>query len=186
MQIRKALLPILLVVGVAAALIAAEPLKSSIQPGEKIATIFEPLNITGEHAGELHCLVCENGRAPVAMLFARDLDEPLLKLLVKIDTATEKHQKEGMGSFAVFLSDQPELPNKLEVAAKKHKLKHIVLSTFEPAGPEGFEVSKDAAVKVVLYSEHTVRANHAFRRGELTDKEIEKVLGNVPKIFDKK
>jgi len=91
-----------------------------------------------------------------------------------------------MGSFVVFLNDQPELPKKLEVAAKKHKLNHIVLSTFEPAGPEGFEVSKDAAVTVVLYSEHTVRANHAFRRGELTDKEIEKVLGNVPKIFDKK
>lgn len=186
MQIRKALLPILIVAGVAAALIAAEPLKSSIQPGEKITTIFEPLNITGEHAGELHCLVCENGRAPVAMLFARDLNEPLLKLLVKIDAATAKHQKESMGSFVVFLNDQPELPKKLEVAAKKHKLKHIVLSTFEPAGPEGFEVSKDAAVTVVLYSEHTVRANHAFRRGELTDKEIEKVLGNVPKIFDKK
>jgi hypothetical protein len=186
MQIRKALLPILIVAGVAAALIAAEPLKSSIQPGEKIATIFEPLNITGEHAGELHCLVCENGRAPVAMLFARDLDEPLLKLLVKIDAATAKHQKEGMGSFVVFLSDQPELPKRLEAAAKQHKLKQIVLSTFEPAGPEGFEVSKDAAVTVVLYSEHTVRANHAFRKGELADKEIEKVLGNLPKIFDTK
>jgi len=186
MQIRKALLPILLVVGVAAALIAAEPLKSSIQPGEKIATIFEPLNITGEHAGELHCLVCENGRAPVAMLFARDLDEPLLKLLVKIDAATAKHQKESMGSFVVFLNDQPELPKKLEAAAKQHKFKHIVLSTFEPAGPEGFEVANEAAVTVVLYSEHTVRANHAFRKGELTDKEIERVLRNVPTILETK
>ncbi|MFN0021144.1 MAG: hypothetical protein ACKVP0_23095 [Pirellulaceae bacterium] len=166
--------------------LGAEPLKSSIQPGEKITTIFEPLNINGEHAGEPHCLVCENGASPVAMLFARDLDEPLLKLLVKIDAATAKHQKEGMGSFVVFLSDSPELPKKLEVAAKKHKFKHLVLSTFEPAGPEGFEVSKEAAVTVVLYSEHTVRANHAFRKGELTDQEIERVLGNVPKILDTK
>ncbi len=170
----------------AAVSLAAEPLKSSIQPGEKITTIFEPLNITGAHAGEPHCLVCENGAAPVAMLFARDLDEQLLKLLVKVDAATTKHQKEGMGSFVVFLSDSPEIPKKLEEAAKKHKFKHLVLSTFEPAGPDGFEVSKDAAVTVVLYSEHTVRANHAFRKGELTDKEIEKVLGNVPKIFETK
>ena len=170
----------------ATSLTAAEPLKSSIQPGEKITTIFEPLNINGEYAGEPHCLVCENGASPVAMLFARDLDEPLLKLLVRIDAATTKHQKQGMGSFVVFLSDAPELPKKLEAAAKKHKFKHLVLSTFEPAGPEGFEVAKDAAVTVVLYSEHVVRANHAFRKGELTDQEIERVLGNVPKILDTK
>ena len=180
---RLAFLPL---VFLAARSTAAEPLKSSIQTGEKITTIFEPLNITGEHAGEPHCLVCENGRSPVAMLFARDLDEPLMKLLAKIDAVTAKHQKEGMGSFVVFLSDQPELPKKLEAAAKKLKLKHLILSTFEPAGPEGFEVSKEAAVTVVLYSEHVVRANHAFRKGELSDKEIEKVLGNVPRILEMK
>jgi hypothetical protein len=169
----------------AATALAAEPLKSSIQPGVKIATIFEPLNVTGDHAGELHCLVCEMGRAPVAMLFARELDEPLIKLLAKIDAATEEHQKEGMGSFVVFLNDQPEFPNKLEAAAQKLKLKHLVLATFDPAGPEGFEVAKEAAVTVVLYTEHLVKANHAFRKGELTDKETEKVLSSVPKILDK-
>ena len=170
---------------VSAAALAAEPLKSSIQPGEKIATIFEPLNVTGDHAGEQHCLVCEMGRSPVAMLFARDLDEPLLKLLAKIDAATAEHQKEGMGSFVVFLNDQPELPKKLEDAAKKLKLKHLILATYAPAGPEGFDVAKDAAITVVLYSEHLVKANHAFRKGELTDKETEKVLSSLPKIFER-
>jgi hypothetical protein len=165
---------------------AAEPLRSSIQPGEKIENIFEPLNINGEHAGEQHCLVCEMGRAPVAMLFARELDEPLLKLLARIDAATAEHQEEGMGSFVVFLSDQPELPKKLKEAAKKLKLRHLVLATYDPAGPEGFDVAKDAAVTVVLYTEHLVKANHAFRKGELTDKETEKVLSSVPKILEKK
>lgn len=179
-------IPSFICLSVAVTLTAAEPLKSSIQPGEKLTTIFEPLNVTGEHAGEPHCLVCENGRAPVAMLFARDLDEPLMKLLLKIDAATAEHQKDGMGSFVVFLNDQPELPKKLQAAAEKHKLKHLVLSTFDPAGPEGFEVSKDAAVTVVLYNEHVVRANHAFRQGELTDKAIEKVLANLPKVFETK
>jgi hypothetical protein len=179
-------IPSFICLSVAVTLTAAEPLKSSIQPGEKITTIFEPLNVTGEHAGEPHCLVCENGRAPVAMLFARDLDEQLLKLLVKIDGATSEHRKEGMGSFVVFLSDAQELPGKLEAAAKKHKFKHLVLSTFEPAGPDGFEVSKQAAVTVVLYNKHVVRANHAFRKGELTDKAVEAVLGNLPKLFEAK
>jgi hypothetical protein len=52
----------------------------------------------------------------------------LLKLLVKIDGATSEHQKEGMGSFVVFLSDAQELPGELESAAKKHKFKHLVRS----------------------------------------------------------
>ena len=163
---------------------AAEPLKSSIQPGERIKSIFEPLNINGEHAGEPYCLVCENGLSPVAMLFARDLDDQLVKLLVKIDAATAEHQKESMGSFVVFLSNKPELPKALEQLAKKQKFKHLILATFEPTGPEGFAVADDAALTVVLYNDHIVRANHAFRKGDLTDKSAEKVMADLPKIFD--
>ena len=163
---------------------AAEPLRSSIQPGERIKSIFEPLNINGEHAGEPHCLVCENGLSPVAMLFAREPSEQLVKLLVKIDAATAEHQKESMGSFVVFLSDQPELQKTLEQLAKKQKFKHLILATFEPAGPEGFAVAQDATLTVVLYNDHIVRANHAFRKGELTDKSAEKVLADLPKIFE--
>jgi hypothetical protein len=85
---------------------AAEPLKSGLQPGEAITTIFEPVNVTGEHAGEPYCLICENGLAPVAMLFARELNEPLLALLAKLDEATAKNRDQYLGSFVVFLSDQ--------------------------------------------------------------------------------
>jgi hypothetical protein len=185
MQLVKQVSRILLVAfGLASLSLAAEPLKSSIQPGERIKTIFEPLNINGEHAGEPHCLVCENGLSPVAMLFAREPSEQLVKLLVKIDAATAEHQKQSMGSFVVFLSDKPELQKALEQLAKKQKFKHLILATFEPAGPEGFAVAEDAALTVVLYNDHIVRANHAFRKGELTDKSAEKVLADLPKIFE--
>ena len=119
----------------------AEPCKSGLQPGDKIATIFEPLNVTGEHAGEPHCLICENGLAPVAMLFARELNEPLLKLLVKLDAATANNRREQMGSFVVFLSEKEGLAEELAAAAKKANLRHTVLSIDKPAGPEGFKVS---------------------------------------------
>jgi len=163
----------------------AEKLKSGLQPGEKITAIFEPLNITGEHAGEPYCLICENGLAPVAMLFARDVNEPLLKLISKLDEATAKNQGQEMGSFVVFLSESDDSRQQLATAAKKRGLKRIVLSTYAPSGPEGFNVAREADLTVVLYREHEVKANYAFRKGELSDAATEKILADLPKILTK-
>jgi len=177
-----------LFLGSAAALLpasAADPLKSSLQAGEKITTIFEPLNLTGEHAGEPYCLICENGLAPVAMLFAREINEPLLRLIGKLDEATAQNRLQEMGSFVVFLSEKEGLAEQLAAAAKNRGLKRTVLCTYDPAGPDGFGVSPDADLTVVLYREHEVKANHAFRRGELTDAAAEKILGDLPKILTK-
>jgi L-lactate utilization protein LutC len=91
-----------------------------------------------------------------------------------------------MGSFVVFLSDKEELKAQLEEAARKHNLERIILSTFDPAGPEGFQIAEQADVTVVLYDSHKVRANHAFAKGELTDKAIDAILADVPKILPKK
>jgi hypothetical protein len=165
--------------------VAAEPVKSGLQPGEKITTIFEPINVTGPHAGEPYCLICENGLSPVVMIFAREASPALFRLLAKIDAATAQHQRDQLGSFAVFLSDKEELRDELAVASKKHGLKHLILSTERPAGPEGFNVSPEADVTVVLYREHEVKANHAFRKGELNDAAADRMLADLPKILPK-
>jgi hypothetical protein len=164
-------------------LAAQTPLKSGLQPGEKIEDIFEPLNVNGEHAGELHCLVCENGLNPVAMIFARDVSEPLVSLIKKLDAEVEKHRKFDMGCFVVFLGDQEKLQPKLTEVARKQQLKHVILAIDAPAGPEGFKVAKEADVTVVLYERHTVAANHAFAKDKLTDKAVETILADVPKIL---
>src|SRR5688572_7085012 len=46
-------------------------LKSGPQVGEELAGPFHPLNVNGKAAGKKHCLYCENGARPVAMVFAR-------------------------------------------------------------------------------------------------------------------
>src|SRR5262245_33369049 len=179
-MMRNALkLGVLVGVGVLAQAYGAEPIKSGLQPGEKIATIFEPINVNGEHAGEPYCLICENGLAPVAMLFAREVNEPLLKLLGKLDEATAKHRNKELGSFVVFLNEDERLREQLSKEAKKRNLKQIVLSTFAAAGPEGFAVAPDAELTVVLYREHEVKANHALRRGELNDAATDKILADL-------
>jgi len=183
---RQYLVTSLLILMTAGVLSAAEPIKSGLQAGEKITTIFEPLNVNGPHAGEPYCLICENGLAPVAMLFAREVNEPLLKLLGKLDEATAKNRDKEMGSFVVFLSEQQGLKEQLADAAKKQGLKHVVVAIDAPAGPEGFKVAGDADLTVVLYREHDVKANHAFRKGELTAAASEKIIADLPKILTEK
>jgi hypothetical protein len=166
--------------------LAAEPLKSGLQPGERLTNIFEPLNVTGPYAGEQHCLVCEMGLNPVAMIFAREVNEPLVALLSKLDKATEKNRDVEMGSFVVFLSEKEGLKEQLENLAKKQGFKQIILSTYDPAGPEDFKVTADSDVTVVLYREHLVKANHSFRKGELSEQAVEKIVGDLPKIVGEK
>ena len=91
-----------------------------------------------------------------------------------------------MGSFVVLLSEAEGLDERLSAAAKKHKLAKTVLAIDPPAGPEGFQVAADADVTVVLYREFKVLANHAFRKGELSEQAIERIVADLPKIVPAK
>src|SRR5436190_1890321 len=77
------------------------PVKSGPQVGEKVPGPFHPLNVTGAYAGQKHCLYCECGPAPVAMIFAREVSPGLTKLIKKIDAETAANKKAAMGSFVV-------------------------------------------------------------------------------------
>jgi len=165
--------------------LAAEPLKSGPQAGEELAGPFHPLNINGPTAGEKACLYCRNGDKPVAMVFAREVSEPLTKLIKQLDEATAKNKDAKMGSFVVFLSDSEELGDKLKELAKKENIEQTVLSIDNPAGPKGYKVAKDADVTVVLYKERTVKVNRAFRKGELKDKDVKQIVSDISKIVPK-
>lgn len=175
-----------LAIALSASAFSGETLKSGPQPGEELPSSFEPLVVSGPNAGRNHCLVCENGLNPVAMVFAREPSAALIKLLSKFEATCDKHQSSGLGSFAVFLSKDESLDKKLEAAARKNRFEHVVLSIDEPEGPAGYKVSADADVTVVLYDKHKVEANHAFRAGALNDETIEKIMADLGKMLGKK
>src|SRR6516165_2261673 len=127
-----------------------------------------------------------NGGNPVAMIFAREVSAPLTSLVKKIDAANVENKKKKMGSFVVFLSDKEGLKDELSKLPKTESLKHTVLSLDNPAGPKGYEVAKEADVTVVPYTNRKVVANHAFRKGELNEKAIDRIMADVPKIFPEK
>ncbi len=110
----------------------------------------------------------------------------MTSLVKKLDEATDKHSDCRMGSFVVFCSDDEGLKKNLEALAKKQKLEHIVLSIDNPAGPEDYKIAKDADVTVVLYVKQKVKANYAFKKGELKEKDVEKIVSEVSKILPDK
>jgi hypothetical protein len=167
--------------------LAEGTVKSGPQVDEKLAGPFHPLNVTGSEAGKKNCLYCSNGDHPVAMIFARETSPELAKLIKKIDACTAKNEGCEMGSFVVFLNEDEEgLAKNLKEMAEKANLRRIVLSIDNPAGPKGYKVAKDADVTVVLYTNRTVKANYAFKKGELKDKDVEAIVGDVSKILPSK
>jgi hypothetical protein len=118
------------------------------------------------------------------MIFAREVSNPLTSLVKKLDAATAKNKGCNMGSFVVFLSDEEGLEKKLKDLAKKEDLKKIILASMStPSGPTRYKIAKDAAVTVVLYTQQNVKANYAFKKGELKDKDVEKIVADVKKIL---
>ena len=179
MMIRSAAVALVLFVGSA---FGAEPVKSGPQVGEKVPGPFHPLNINGSMAGKKHCLFCENGSNPVAMIFARNVDSNLVDLIKKIEDATAKNADAKMGSFVVFLSDDKDMEAKLKETAEKAGLKKCVLSLDNPAGPKGYGVAEKADVTVVLYKDREVKANYSFGKGELKSTDVDAIVKDVSKI----
>ena len=164
---------------------ADDPVKSGPQVDQPVPGPFHPLNVTGEKAGEKNCLYCSNGASPVAVIFVRELNPNVTKLIKKIDAATMKNKKAGMGSYVVFLSNSESLSKDLKAMAEKESIKTTILSIDNPAGPGRYNIAKDADVTVLLYTDFTVKSNHAFRKGELNEKAINQVVSNVTKILPK-
>jgi hypothetical protein len=171
---------IVLVVGSAA---AAGTVRSGPQVGVKVPGPFLPLNINGPEAGKKACLYCRNGSHPVAMVFAREVTPTLVDLIKRIDGATGAHGEEDMGSFVVFCSDDQALPGQLARLAKEENLKHIILATFPAAGPPRYQIAPDADTTVVLYRHFTVKANQAFKKGECTARDVDKIMADLPLIL---
>jgi len=164
-------------------LIAADAVKSGPQVGEKVPGPFEPLNINGDNAGKKFCQFCINGQNPVAMVFARETSEPVTKLIKELDAATAKNGDAKMGSFFVFLSDDEAMQKKLESIAKKEDLKKTVLTLDNKTGPENYNIAKDAEVTVVLYKGRKVVKNYTFTKGQMKEKDVEKVIADLPEIL---
>jgi hypothetical protein len=114
------------------------------------------------------------------------VSDQLTSLVKKIDEATAKNKDYKMGSFVVFLSDDEKLKTQLKHLADKEKLTKTVLTIDTPAGPSAYDIAKDADITVVMYNNRKVKANHAFKKGEMKAADVNKVVGDISKILPEK
>jgi len=165
------------------AAVASAEMTSGPQVGDKVGA-FTVTKVAGNPddgfpAGRSGCYRCKTGSKPVVMVFARSADEKLAKLLKKIEEEVEEHQAEKLTSFVNMIGADPEsLKKATEDFATKHGITRIAFVVPEDAqdGPADFNIAKDADVTVVCYKEGTVKANHAFPKGGLSDDKIDAVV----------
>jgi hypothetical protein len=163
--------------------VPAGPVVSGPQVGDKVPGPFQPLNVTGPNAGKHSCLYCKFGMHPVVMIFAREVTAPVLQLIKQVDAATAAHNDLGMGSCVIVCTDTDGVAPQLEALAKQQNLSHLVLATFHADGPKPYQIAPDAEVTVLLYTHGVVKANYAFRKGEMAAVGIQGVLTDLPKIL---
>ena len=162
--------------------VAQQNVKSGPQVGEEIPGPYHPMNVTGPYAGQKKCLYCKLGPSPVAVVFAREVTPQVADLLKKLDDATAKNQKKEMGSYAVFCSDDAKISDQIKELAAKQKIEAMPIAMDKSDGAEEYLITKDAAVTVLLYRDFTVRSNFAFRKGEMKDSDVTKIIADVGKI----
>lgn len=119
-------------------------------------------------------------------VFAREITDNLTSLVRKIDEQVGEHKDEQLSSFIVLLTDDPDaVETKLQELAEKHKIDDVPLTVFDgEAGPPSYKISKDADVTVLLWRGTEVKVNHAFAKGELDEKAVDKIVADVPKILE--
>jgi hypothetical protein len=117
----------------------------------------------------------------VVCVFTRKISEPLTSLVKQIDQKIGENSQ--LKSFVVVMTKQPSVADDLAKLAKDASVKHIPLTMYgEPGGPPDYELSKDADITVLMWKNHKVKVNHAFK-GELTDRDVHTILADIPKVL---
>ena len=155
--------------------VAAEPCKSGPQPSQRPGP-YSSLVGVGQERGQQHCYICEAAERPIVIVFARNLSEPLGKLVHRIDARARRPQDRR----AARLGDVPggrsdELDPKVVAWGKKHAIRNVPLGIFEDTvGPPTYLLARDADVTVLLVGQASGRRQlRVPRRGELNDAAIE-------------
>ncbi len=164
------------------AVIAGE-VKSGLEKGASPEP-FNVKDITGPVAGTSLCYRCRLGNRPVTAVFTRTLSDDLASLVKEVDSIVGKNEGKQAGAFVVLLSKDPDADEaKVAAFAKKHGIK-TPLTVFDgEAGPEGYNIAKDAEVTVNLWNKSKVEANHAYAKGGLNKAGIAKVVADAEKML---
>lgn len=169
---------------VSAGVIAGE-LKSGLEAGKSVPA-FNVRDITGPSKGKSLCYRCKYGSQPVVAVFTRSVDGAVESLVKGVDEKVVANKDHKMAAFVVMLtSDADKAEKKLADVAKAKSITATPLTVFEgEAGPDGYNISKDAEVNVMMWVDGKVKVNKAFSKGELKDKDVADLVAETAKILE--
>ena len=161
---------------------AAQTRRSVLGPGRSSAVG------AGVERGQQHCFICESAAKPVVIVFARNLSDPLGKLVKQLDGAVKEHKTAELRAWVTFLGDdQTALDPKVVQWAQKHAAAGCWCAVFEDkVGPPTYQIAHDADVTVLLSVKQKVVANFAYRAGELNGAAIAEIVKSIPNIVSAK
>jgi hypothetical protein len=118
----------------------------------------------------------------VVCVFARKTSEPLTSLVKQIDKKIDENGK--LKSFVVIMTkDSANTKEALSKLATDAGVKHVPLTMIgEKDGPPDYEISSDADITVLMWKNHKVKVNQAYK-GELAEKDIESIVSGIPTVL---
>jgi hypothetical protein len=119
-------------------------------------------------------------------VFARELSDNLASLVKKLDAAVEKNQDKQMAGFVVLLTNDPDADeSRIKQFQETHGIKNLPLTLFDgEAGPPNYKLAEEADVTVHMWVKGTVKAQCAFRAGELDAAAIKSVVSSADTILE--
>lgn len=127
----------------------------------------------------------------VVMVFAKQFDDSERDLYRSVDMLIGKNvdserKAKLLNSVLILLSEHSDqLEKQLKHVPNALGIKYASLAMMLPDGPPKYNIEKEASVTVIVYEKRRVLANYAFKKGELNEKAIKKIVEEVTKFLEK-
>jgi endonuclease YncB( thermonuclease family)/mannose-6-phosphate isomerase-like protein (cupin superfamily) len=177
-----------------------EPLLPGYQVNDPVQLFFTEYRVTGPQVktpGEGYRLVFTYSTRPVVMVYTWDLNAPVIQLIKKLDEVTKKQKDRRLGSYVVLFCENRAQEKQLNALAEKENIQHTLLALVvvnkwtvrdQKTGP-GLQqflarFGRAAETRVMLATpQRQVKASYAYRKGELNNRQIERIFADLPKIL---
>jgi hypothetical protein len=129
----------------------------------------------------------------VALIFAREVSDPLISLVKTIDRQLEgapnfRGSNEKPGVHVVFCSDDPGLKQQLDRLIAREGIRNVVLSIGKDRsnGPRRYKVAREAELTVMIFKDQdNVIANHVLDSLDLTAEKGAEIVKTLKQVLPK-
>ncbi len=120
------------------------------------------------------------------IVFARQPDEPLGRLLIQLDQWLRQDKSATRRIWVTFLSHrQPQLDAQLVDWGKRLGLARLPVSIFEDDhGPPAYRIPDEAAVVVVFANKRRIVASRLFSRKEWEQVKLDSLLDEIRRFLE--